>query len=332
MNLPLPIRILLWPFSLIYGLAVWIRGTLYAKGVLRKKRLKVPVISVGNLTVGGTGKTPMVMWLAEYFLNEGKRVAILSRGYRGEGGTSDEIELLKRRLGGRVQFGIGADRYEQGSRIENENPVDLFLLDDGFQHIQLEREANILMLDGSRKLANEWLLPAGSLREPISACRRANLFVVTRKSERPDLRAADSKAHAIFYAETRLLGFRKPESNEAPIHANELGAGPFFGFCGIGNPAAFFDDLLRWHVPMSGTMNFRDHHRYSAADIRKLEDAAQAAGAQALITTEKDDQNLAGLKFRMPLYVAVIDFVLSSESEFCAALERLLPNSQEVRN
>jgi tetraacyldisaccharide-1-P 4'-kinase len=83
---------------------------------------------------------------------------------------------------------------------------------------------------------------------------------------------------------------------------------------------------------MSGTMNFRDHHRYSAADIRRLEDAAQAAGAQALITTEKDDQNLVGLKFGMPLYVAVIDFVLSSESEFCAALERLLPNSQEVRN
>lgn len=332
MNLPLPIRILLWPFSLIYELVVWIRGTLYAKGVLRRKRLKAPVISVGNLTVGGTGKTPMVLWLAEYFLNEGKRVAILSRGYRGEGGTSDEIELLKRRLGGRVQFGVGPNRYEEGSRIENERPVDIFLLDDGFQHIQLERDANILMLDGSRKLSNEWLLPAGSLREPISACRRADLIVVTRKFERPDVRAKDSHAYAIFYAETRLLGFRKPGSNEPPIYANELGTGPFFGFCGIGNPAAFFTDLSRWHVPVSGTMSFRDHHRYSATDMRKLEAAAQAAGAQSLITTEKDDQNLAGLKFSMPLYVAVIDFVLPSESEFRITLERLLENSQEVRN
>ena len=332
MNLPLPMRILLWPFSLIYGLAVWIRGTLYAKGVFREKKLKAPVISVGNLTVGGTGKTPMVLWLAEYFLNEGKRVAILSRGYRGEGGTSDEIELLKRRLGGRVQFGVGPNRYEQGSRIENETSVDLFLLDDGFQHIQLKRDVNILMLDGSRKLANEWLLPAGGLREPISACRRADLIVVTRKFERPEVRAKDSHIHAIFYAETRLLGFRRAGSNEMPIDANELGAGPFFAFCGIGNPEAFFDDLSRWHVPVSGTMRFRDHHRYSAADMKKLEDAAQASGARALITTEKDEQNLADSEVTMPVYVAAIDFVLASESEFCAALERLLLKPQEVRN
>lgn len=332
MNLPLPIRIVLWPFSLIYALAVRIRATLYARGVLRKKRLKATVISVGNLTVGGTGKTPMVLWLAEYFLNEGKRVAILSRGYRGESDTSDEVELMKRRLGGRVQFGVGANRYEQGSRIENERPIDLFLLDDGFQYLQLERDANIVMLDGSRKLANEWLLPAGSLREPISACHRADLIVVTRKFERPEIRAKDSHADAIFYAETRLLGFRKPGSNEPPVHANELDPHPFFGFCGIGNPAAFFDDLSRWHVSMSGTMSFRDHHRYSATDIKKLETAARAAGAQALITTEKDEQNLTGLTFSMPLYVAVIDFVLPSESEFCAALARLLPKSQEVRN
>jgi tetraacyldisaccharide 4'-kinase len=332
MNLPLPIRILLWPFSLIYGLAVWIRGTLYAKGVFREKKLKAPVISVGNLTVGGTGKTPMVLWLAEHFLDEGKRVAILSRGYRGEGGTSDEIELLKRRLGGRVQFGVGPNRYEQGSKIENETSVDLFLLDDGFQHIQLKRDVNILMLDGSRKLANEWLLPAGGLREPISACRRADLIVVTRKFERPDVRAKDSHAYAIFYAETRLLGFRKPRSNETPIYANELGAGPFFAFCGIGNPEGFFEDLSRWHVPVSGKMSFRDHHRYSAADMKKLEDAAQASGAQALITTEKDEQNLADAEVTMPVYIAAIDFALPSESEFCAALERLSLKPQEGRN
>src|SRR5207249_12066227 len=169
------LRILLWPLSLLYGGAVRLRVLLYQKGWLKQKRLKGTVISVGNLTVGGTGKTPMVLWLAEKFLAEGKKVAILSRGYRGSGGTSDEIELLRRRLGNRVLFGVGKDRFRAGRRLELQEPVDVFLLDDGFQHLQLVRDLNILMLDGSVKLRDEWLLPAGVLREPISACRRANL-------------------------------------------------------------------------------------------------------------------------------------------------------------
>src|SRR5215475_10909890 len=144
MNLPLPIRILLWPLSLIYGIGARCRAFLYKKGVFKAKRLKTPVISVGNLTVGGTGKTPMVLYLAEKFLAEGKRVGILSRGYRGSDGTSDEIEMLKRRLGDRMVFGVGADRFAEGSRIERENPVDLFLLDDGFQHLQLRRDVDIV--------------------------------------------------------------------------------------------------------------------------------------------------------------------------------------------
>lgn len=331
MNLPPLMRILLWPLSCLYGVAVRLRELLYAKGVLRTKRLRAAVVSVGNLTVGGTGKTPMVLWLAEYFLGEGKQVAILSRGYRGENGTSDEIELLKRRLGDRVRFGVGANRHEQGSRIENEKPVDIFLLDDGFQHRQLERDVDILMLDGSRKLATEWLLPAGRLREPISACRRADLILVTRKFERPDVRARDSQSHAIFYAETRLLGFRQPGRNETPVYAGELGPGPFFGFCGIGNPPAFFDDLRRWHLNLAGTLGFRDHRRYSPGDAARIEQAARQAGAQALLTTEKDEQNLSALKFNMPVYVAVIDFVLPSESEFQAALERILAKSFGAR-
>src|SRR5262252_1774904 len=132
MNLPLPIRILLWPLSMIYGIGTRFRVWLYEKRVFKKGRLKTPVISVGNLTVGGTGKTPMVLYLAEKFLAEGKRVGILSRGYRGVDGTSDEIVMLKQRLGGKVVFGVGADRFKEGSKIEQESPVDLFLLDDGF--------------------------------------------------------------------------------------------------------------------------------------------------------------------------------------------------------
>src|SRR5262245_33539079 len=206
MDWPLPIRILLLPLSWIYGLLVRCKTWLYTAGILSQKRLNGSGISVGNLTVGGTGKTPMVMWLAEKFLTEGKRVAILSRGYRGEHGTSDEIELLKRRLGGKVRFGVGSDRFTQGKDLELAEPVDVFLLDDGFQHLRLARDVDVLMLDGSKRLEEEWLLPAGSLREPLQACRRADLLVVNRKMERTEIEAAEQH---IFYAQTRLLGFRR---------------------------------------------------------------------------------------------------------------------------
>jgi tetraacyldisaccharide 4'-kinase len=328
MNLPPLLRILLWPFSLLYGGYVRSRVALYEKGWLKQQRLRGKVISVGNLTVGGTGKTPMVIWLAQRFLAEGKRVAILSRGYRGTGGTSDEVELMKGRLGERVSFGVGKNRFEQGKRVETQAPIDVFLLDDGFQHWRLTRDVDIVMLDGTRKLKNEWLLPAGSLREPIAACRRANILVVTRKTERPDIEASDSHTFSIFYAQTRLLGFRRLGHESELRYASEIGPGPFFAFCGIGNPQAFLDDLSHWHVPVAGKRSFRDHHRYSARDLSSLEDEALHAGAVALVTTEKDAYNLTDAKaVRLPIYVAVIDLALSSESEFDAALTRKLAPS-----
>lgn len=329
MILPRPLRTLLYPLSLLYGEIVRLRADLYEKGHLRPKRLNGIVISVGNLTVGGTGKTPMVLWLAEKFLAEGKSVAILTRGYRGSGGTSDEIKLLKHRLGNRVLFGVGKDRFRAGRQLELQKPIDIFLLDDGFQHLQLARDINILMLDGSAKLRDESLLPAGVLREPIAACRRANILIVTRKTERPDIAARDSHKFSIFYAQTRLLGFRLAGQQEIPNYLSEIGCGPFFAFCGIGNPEAFWDDLKRWHIPLAGRSIFRDHHRYSNRDIRRLEEAAVQAGAKGFITTEKDEQNLGEARFfERPVYVAVIDFVLTSESEFHAALDRALAARQ----
>src|SRR6202035_4187 len=134
MNLPPLLRILLWPFSMLYAAVMRLRALLYACGWRKQKRLSGRVISVGNITVGGTGKTPMVIWLAEKFLREGKRVAILSRGDGGSDGSSDEIELMKERLRGRALFGVGKNRYDAGHRLEAEG-VDVFLLDDGFQHL-----------------------------------------------------------------------------------------------------------------------------------------------------------------------------------------------------
>jgi tetraacyldisaccharide 4'-kinase len=325
MILPRAARILLYPFSVLYGKIVRTRATLYETGRLKSKQLKGIVISVGNLTVGGTGKTPMVLWLAEKFLAEGKKVAILSRGYRGSGGTSDEIEILKHRLKNQVLFGVGKDRFAAAQQLASKQQIDIFLLDDGFQHLQLARDLNILMLDGSVKLKDEWLLPAGVLREPISACCRANILIVTRKSERPEIQACDSHKFSIFYAQTLLHGFRLAGEQAIPNYLSEIGPGPFFGFCGIGNPKAFWNDLARWHVPLAGHAEFRDHHHYTGSDIRRLEEAADKAGATAFITTEKDEQNLKNLRFfKRPVYIAVINFVFSSEGELVAAIDRVL--------
>jgi tetraacyldisaccharide 4'-kinase len=331
MNFPLWVRVLLWPLSVLYGGYVRIRASLYAKRWLKQKRLRGKVISVGNLTVGGTGKTPMVLWLAERFLAEGKRVAILSRGYRGSGGTSDEIELMKHRLQDRVILGVGKDRFAEGRRIEEQRTIDVFLLDDGFQHLSLARDFDILMLDGSRKLKDQWLLPSGVLREPLSAFQRADVLVVTRKAEPPDLEAGDAHPYSIFYAQTRLLGFRPYGERAAIRPISEIGHGPFFAFCGIGNPQAFFDDLSRWNVPVAGESIFRDHHRYTNDDLQRLEKAVQRAGAIAFVTTEKDAENLGhGKSTAIPIFVAVIDFVLTAESEFLGALERKLQSSPGV--
>jgi tetraacyldisaccharide 4'-kinase len=324
MNLPRAVQILLWPLSQVYGLCVRIRYALYSRGWLKPKRLKATVISVGNLTVGGTGKTPMVLWLAEKFLAQRKRVAILSRGYRGSHGSSDEIELLKRRLRGRVLFGVGANRFASGSRLESENAIDVFLLDDGFQHVQLARDLDIVMLDGSRKLANEWLLPAGSLREPLAGCRRADILVVTRKFERPEMDARGAQASSIFFAHTKLLGFRQFASDSGEKYLSDPGPGPFLAFCGIGNPEAFFDDLSRWHVPIVEKSVFSDHHKYSSVEVESLQSRAQASGALGLITTEKDAENLARANCRLPVWIAVIEFVFSAESELLAAIDRKL--------
>jgi tetraacyldisaccharide 4'-kinase len=324
MNLPRGLRIVLWPFSKVYGLYVRWRYALYARGILKPKRLKATVISVGNLTVGGTGKTPMVLWLAEKFLAEGKKVAILTRGYRGSQGSSDEIELLKRRLGGKVLFGVGPDRFTSGTRLEYESAIDIFLLDDGFQHLKLARDLDIVMLDGSRKLKDEWLLPAGQLREPIAACRRADILVVSRKFERPVIESKDAHQFAIFYAQTRLLGFRPFGSPSETKYLSEIGSGPFLAFCGIGNPDAFFDDLSRWHVPVADRKPFSDHHKYSPRELAQLQSRAEVCRAAGLVTTEKDAENLPGANLRLPIWIAVIDLVFTAESELLAAIDRKL--------
>jgi tetraacyldisaccharide 4'-kinase len=333
MNFAAVARLVLWPFSVLYGSIVRFRAWLYEVGVFKQQRLKKPVISIGNLTLGGTGKTPMVIWLAEKLSADGKRVGILSRGYRGDGRTSDEIELMKFRLEGRAEFGVGKDRYAQGQRLQNS--VDVFLLDDGYQHLALARDVNILLMDAVRPLGGERLLPAGRLREPVSAMDRADILVITRTGTSPDTEAAIAKLreYPVFAAKTKLLGFRKLWTKpDAPILSSEqLGEGIFFAFCGIGNPAAFRLDLQNWHLSVVGKAAFADHHHYSDGEIQDLLDAAREAGAQALITTEKDAQNMADVDpVEMPIYVAIIEMNFPQQDAFLDAIHQRVPSWQAL--
>lgn len=321
MTLPPLLRLLLWPLSLLYGEFARLRVWLYDMQILKQKRLGKPVISVGNLTVGGTGKTPMVIWLAGRLLAEGHRVGILSRGYKGTGGTSDEIELMKSRLPQRAVFGIGADRYQQGKLLDPN--VDLFLLDDGFQHLALARDLDILLIDASQPLARQTLLPTGRLREPVSAMARADILVFTRTETVAGTSAAIEKFQhfPVFSAATCLLGFRRFGGEIHTLSSEQIGAGPFYAFCGIGNPRAFFRDLENWKLPLTDRCEFPDHHRYDSRDARELEDAARRTGAKALLTTEKDAQNLSNVQFATtPVYVTLIDLDIPKGDAFLSLI------------
>ncbi|HXX99730.1 MAG TPA: tetraacyldisaccharide 4'-kinase [Candidatus Limnocylindrales bacterium] len=331
MNLPPTARLLFWPLSVLYGQVMKLRAWLYARGVLKHKRLNRPVISVGNLTVGGTGKTPMVIWLGERLLAEGKRVGILSRGYKGSGGTSDEIELMKFRLRERALFGVGADRYALGKCLEAN--VDVFILDDGFQHLSLARNVNLLLLDAAQPLARQRMLPTGRLREPVSAMMRADMLVFTRADTVPGTSAAIQRFqdYPVFAAATRLIGFRRLGAGIQILRHGEIGGGPFYAFCGIGNPSAFFQDLKNWSIPLAGQCEFADHHRYDLRDARELEEAAKSAGAKALLTTEKDAQNLSGVKFSStPVYIVIIDLEISKEQAFLDLIHQKLAARMSV--
>jgi tetraacyldisaccharide 4'-kinase len=331
MNLPLPLRLLLWPLSVLYGQITRWRAALYAKGVLQSKRLNRPVISVGNLTVGGTGKTPMVIWLAERLMSDRKRVGILSRGYKGDGETSDEIELMKSRLHARPRFGVGPDRFQEGKKLEPS--VDVFILDDGFQHLQLARDVNILLIDASQPLGKQTMLPTGRLREPISAMARADLLVFTRTETVAGTTAAVEKFqdYPVFSAATRLLGFRRLAMGDELLKPDQIGPGPFYAFCGIGNPRAFFQDLKNWNISLAGQSEFRDHHRYDERDVSEIEAAARDTGAQAILTTEKDAQNLANAKFsQLPVYIALIDLLISKEAALLGIIREKLQATERV--
>ncbi len=329
---------LLWPLSLPYAAIARLRARAYRDGILHQRHLEGVVISVGNLTAGGTGKTPMVLWIAERLLAEGKSVGILTRGYRGKAvstsehksqetndpgasSTSDEVQLLQFRLENRVLFGVGAHRHKNGVTLAARG-VEWFILDDGFQHLQLARDVDIVLIDASNPFGGGHLLPSGRLREPRSALKRADLVVITRSNHALAIESIVRRHSAapIFYARTTLASVYSPWNSQ--LAASEARSKMLFAFCGIGNPVAFIADLRDWGFQIAGFKSFPDHHRYTPSDVAAIEKQAKEAGAAGLICTEKDRFNLEQAQPAMNLWVCSISLHIDREHDFWQALTK----------
>jgi tetraacyldisaccharide 4'-kinase len=318
---PSPWFSLLYPFSILYSAVVRAKALAYSRGIFRGRKLPGTVISVGNLTVGGTGKTPMVLAIAEKLSQDGKHTAILTRGYRGikaagEGGVSqsDEVALLREHLAGTVQLGVGASRYKNGL-VLSKHGVEWFVLDDGFQHRKLFRDVDIVLVDAMDPFGGKRVLPSGRLREPLSALKRADIVVITRSLQTPApalesiLRRYTDRP--IFYAFTKLKGVSHIPQMATSLPEQDWREARFLAFCAIGNPDAFFTDLRAWGLQALQERSFADHHLYTPSEAAELEQAASVCGADALLCTEKDVWNLRNVKFeKLPVYCCRISVEL----------------------
>lgn len=280
-----------------YGLAVRLRNRLYDSGVLTAHRVPVPVVSIGNLTLGGTGKTPFVEFVCRRLLDRGSRPVILSRGYRADGhGASagnDEARVLAASLPD-VPHLQGKDRVALARRAVAELQPDTLVLDDGFQHRRLARDLDIVLIDCTGPFGYGRLFPRGLLREPVSSLRRADLVVLSRAdlctpADRDRIRGqivAVAGDKPIVLAEHRPTALRSAGAEVSPL--GSLSGRTVAAFCGIGNPAAFWQTLTRLGCHLAGTRVFPDHHAYSAADLAALGSWAGQFQPEFVITTQKD--------------------------------------------
>lgn len=318
---------LLAPLELVYGSLMRARNARFDR--MATQRLRWPVVSVGNLSVGGAGKTPLVICLARLLEREGIQVDVLSRGYGrsrktiervdSEGSAErfgDEPLLIARATG--VPVYVGASRYEAGLLAERELPgagKHVHLLDDGFQHRQLARNVDIVVVHASD--LRERLLPAGRLREPLSGLGRANVIVLRHEDKELEtpLRAY-ARRECLFWRVRRTVSLAIPSKRAV-------------AFCAIARPGEFFAALAGAGVEMVEQIGFRDHHRYTAADMERLAKLGQRHGCDAFVSTSKDEVKLdAAMRRRLnavaPLHTATLAVELEDESAVLGQLLELL--------
>lgn len=307
---PAPVEAALLPAELAYRVGLALHRSLYAAGLVRGRRLACRVLAVGNLTVGGTGKTPLVEWLARRLAQGGQRVVVLSRGYGRRRGpepwavsvdgsaeaAGDEPLLLARRLRdvpGGVPVVVARDRGRAGAWAVARYRPDVAVLDDGFQHHRLVKDVEVVCLDARAPWGRGGLLPRGSLREPPQALRRAHLLVLTRAGaetevgslERELARLAPEAPLAVAtYAVEGIVHLASGTRYDVASFRDR----PVLAFAGIAQPERFRDTLEAGGILPRTFVAFPDHHRYRAGDLVRLRALARRAGADALLTTEKD--------------------------------------------
>ncbi len=306
----------LWALSIPYGAAVRARDWAFRRGWKQTTRADVPVVSVGNLTAGGTGKTPCVEHVARFYRALDLRVAILSRGYGGTAGRNDEALVLEENLPD-VPHLQGPDRAALARIAVEELESEILVLDDGFQHRQLRRDLDLVLIDATLPWGHGYLLPRGLLREPPGALRRADAVLLTRCDLVPPERVAGLRAEV----SRRAPGVPVAESVHRPAAwlngSNELPVAglhgrPVAAFCGLGNPAAFRATLEQLGLIVVAWRTYPDHHPYSRADVEGLRAwARQLPADAALVTTQKDlvkirldrlgDRDLWALQIRLQL-------------------------------
>ena len=319
------------PFAPLYAGIMAGRAALYRRRFLRSDKLGVPVISVGNLTLGGSGKTPMVIYLARLLAK--RRVAIVSRGYKGNakgrvnvvsdgkevlldaGMAGDEPNLMASLLPG-VPVVTGPKRIFPARYCEQELAADLILLDDGFQHLALQRDLDIVLFKVDTFMGNSRIFPGGDLREPLAALERAHCFVLTcvddDNRQRADaIQAALEKRFphiAVFQSGYQPQGLVPHTGDMVPLAQSTFGA-----FCGLAAPRLFQKSLQQAGLNIAYFKGFADHHSYSLRQLQSVASKAAEAGAVALITTEKDMVKLKDVELSLPLYALRMEVSMGPE-------------------
>jgi tetraacyldisaccharide 4'-kinase len=326
-------KIILPPLSAVYSAITRARLSMYRSGTFRSTKLDRPVISVGNITTGGTGKTPLVEWVARRLAQNGKRVCVLTRGYRrsepgervlvSDGQTvfstpqtaGDEAFLLATQLKGIAAVISDANRVAAGEDAIKHLRPDCFVLDDGFQHLRLVRDLDIVTIDATNPWGGGRLLPEGRLREPFSGLSRAGCVVITRVDQAGDV---DSLRQRISnYSTCPVFTSRMHTRALVPVNESlETLAEPIGAFCGVGNPKSFFMKLRQEGYALVFERAMPDHHAYTQQDIDSIARAAKDAGAKSLITTAKDAVKLQPTNLSLPCFSLDVEIAIDDAEEF----------------
>ena len=298
---PVLLRAMLAVYEVPYRAAMQLRNHLYDRRILPIHRLPRPAISVGNLTTGGTGKTPLVCWIAAALQSAGRKPAVLMRGYKSKDGQSDEARLIADSVPGMPVI-ANPDRLRgAAAALLAQSETDLFVLDDSMQHRRVARDLEIVLVSAVEPWGFGHVLPRGLLREPVSGLQRADAVIITHAglASPSDLVEIESiirqhnAAAPIFHADHALTALLASDGSEMPMSA--LSDGKYFVACGIGQPATFLTGLERHRGARAGVRLFRDHHLFSEGDVALIQRQAAEVEATAIIVTEKDWTKLAAI-------------------------------------